>query len=135
MDNPVIAEYAQMTSFQNQWLIARGKARPKTKAQMKKAATVDQKLAEKLEKACKMAWSKNQPLNKRRLAISNSNVSEISIFKDILSDPLIGNPYNLVPSQEKRMKPTFSDALVAIRLKNIRKKKAKDQALTKGLNL
>lgn len=31
MDNPVIAEDTQMTSLQDQWFIARGKASPETK--------------------------------------------------------------------------------------------------------
>lgn len=57
-------------------------------------ATTKKKLVEKLEKICKKAWSKSQMLNMRRLAISNSNTSEIGIFKNILSDPLIGNPDN-----------------------------------------
>lgn len=36
----------------------------------------------------------------RRLALSNSNISNISIFKDVLSDSPIGNPDNQVPNHK-----------------------------------
>ena len=81
------------------------------------------------------AWSKNQSLSMRRLAISNSNISEIDIFKNILSDLSTGNPDNLAPGHEERTEPTLPDVLVAERLKNVGKKKAKGQALTKRLSL
>lgn len=54
-------------------------------------AIVKKKPLEKLGKVYKKAWSKNLSLNMRRLALNNSNVSKISIFKNILSDLLIGN--------------------------------------------
>ena len=123
MNNPVIIEDAQMTGFQDYWLIARSKAPLETKAQIKKAATAEQKLTEKREKAYKKAWSKNQSLNMRRLAISNSNVNKIGTFKDILSDPPIKNSDNLIPDHKKYTEAIFSDTLVAVRLKNIGKKR------------
>lgn len=47
MDDFLVAEKAQIISFRDQWLIARGKATPETKAQVKKAANADKKLVEK----------------------------------------------------------------------------------------
>lgn len=71
----------------------------------------------------------------RRLAIGNNNMSEIDTFKDIFSDLLICNQDNQVPGHKKYMEPTLSEALIAAKLKNIGKKKAKGQAFTKRLSL
>ncbi len=71
----------------------------------------------------------------RKLAISNSNVSEICTFKVVLLDPLTGNSDNQVPDHEKYTKLTLPKAFVTIRLKNVEKKKAKGQAITKRLSL
>lgn len=56
---------------------------------MKKAATIKKKLIEKIDKVLEKVWSKNQFLNMRRLALSNT--SEIGNFKEVLSDPPINN--------------------------------------------
>lgn len=71
----------------------------------------------------------------KRLALGNTNVGKIGTFKDISPDLLISNPDNQVPSHKKRINPTFLEALAIVRLKNVGKKKAKSQALTKYLNL
>ena len=65
----------------------------------------------------------------RRLAISNSNVSEIGIFKDILSDPPKRNPDNPTPGHEERTEPTLPNVFVAARLKNFGKKRQKAKLL------
>lgn len=125
-----------MTDLYDQWLVAKSKARLKTKAQMKKAATVEKKLAEKLEKAREKAWSKNQSLNMRRLALSNSNAGKISTFKDVLSDPLIGNLDDHAASHKERTELTLLETLAAAKFKNVEKNKnEKSQALTKRLSL
>ena len=87
MDDPIIAQNAQIIAFWDQWLIARDKATSETKAQMKKATKVEKKKAEKEDKARKKTWSKNRSLNIRRLALNNNQVIEVGTFRDILSDP------------------------------------------------
>lgn len=54
---------------------------------MKKAADAEKKKTEKESKVHKKVWSKNQLLDIRRLALNNSQVVEVDIFKNILSDP------------------------------------------------
>ena len=87
MDDPIVAQNAQMTALRDQWLIARGKATPETKARMKKAADVEKKKAEKEDKAREKTRSKNQSLDIRRLALNNSQAIEVGTFREILSDP------------------------------------------------
>lgn len=87
MDDPIIAQDAQMTALRDQWLTARGKATPETKARIKKAADAEKKKAEKEDKACKKTRSKNQFLDIRRLALNNSQAIEVGTFREILSDP------------------------------------------------
>lgn len=86
---------------------------------MKKAASAEKKLAEKVEKAREKSRSKNQSLEMRKLALKN-NASEIGTFKDILSNPPTGDPDE----------PTPPKALAAARLKTVGTKKAKGQTLT-----
>lgn len=57
-------------------------------------------------------------------------MSEIGTFKDVLSDPLISNPDNQAPGHKKRTEPILPEALITVKLNNIRKKKVKGQALT-----
>lgn len=135
IDNPVIAEDAQITGLQDQWLVKRDKATLKTKVRMKKVAITEKKLAEKLEKAHEKARSKNQSLNIRKLAINNNNAGEVDTFKDVLSGPLISNPDDQMHSHEEYTEPIFLEALAIAKLKNVEKKKAKNQALTKRLSL
>lgn len=87
---------------------------------MKKAATAEKKLAEKVEKAREKSRSKNQSLEMKKLALKNNNASEIGTFKDILLDPPTGDPDE----------PTPPKALAAARLKTVGTKKAKGQTLT-----
>lgn len=56
---------------------------------MKKVANVDKKKAKKEDKVSKKVRSKNQSQNIKRLALNSSQVMEIGIFKEILSDLLI----------------------------------------------
>lgn len=81
IDDLIVVQNIQMTVFQDQWLIAWGKATPETKTQMKKVANAGKKKAEKEDKIYKKAWSQNQSLDIRRLALNNSQAINVDIFK------------------------------------------------------
>lgn len=88
MDDPILAEEAQMTELRDKLLIGQEKAIPETKALMKKAAAAEKKMVEKQEKA----KAKNQTLEIRQLALINRQAEErLGSFKDILSDSPTGD--------------------------------------------
>lgn len=132
------AKEAQIVALRDQWLVARGKAGPKTKARIKKVVAAEKKLLEKQEKARKKARSKNPSIGIRRLALSNSHAVEFGTFKDVLSDPATAPPDNkTLFSQELLGAPSNSpptDTLTVTRLQNSEKKKAKGQMISERLN-
>lgn len=152
MDDPLVAEKARITALRDHWLIACGKPTPKTKARIKKAADAEKKLVEKQDKVRKKARAKNQTMDIRRLALSNSRTMEIGVFKEILSDPLTRSvPQDaesshahtrttLSPSNElnQRLSPNSSnnpvDVLTSARLSINQKKKATQLTLVDRLN-
>lgn len=88
MDDSLVAKEAHITVLRDHWLIPHGNPTPETKARIKKAADAKKKLVEKQDKVCKKARAKNQIMDIKRLALSNSWTMEIGAFKEILSDPL-----------------------------------------------
>lgn len=138
MDDPLVAEEAQMISLQDQWLIARGKATPEVKARVKKAAEAEKKLVEKQNKTREQARAKsqNQSLSIRMLALSNSRGAvEVGTFKDILSDPPTGDDpqppdENSTPAQESPTAKTLRAANSSL----LKKKKAKGKPAVDRLN-
>ena len=152
MDDPLVAKEARITALRDHWLIARGKPTPETKAQIKKAADAEKKLVEKLDKVRKKARAKNQTMDIRRLALSNSRTMEIGAFIEILSDPQTrSEPQDaesshahtcttLSPSNEpnQRLSPNSSknpvDVLTSARLSINQKKKATQLTLVDRLN-
>ena len=111
MDNPLVAEEARITALRDQWLIARGKATPATKARMKKAADAEKRLAERQDKAHEKAKAKNQTKDIRRLAMSNSQAMEVGALKEILSDPVTGpEPQDVAATNPASF---YSDAVFA----------------------
>lgn len=89
MDDPKVAEEARLITLRDEWLIARGKPTPETKARIKRAAEAEKKKAEKENKAREKAKGKSQAMDIRRLAIINSR-RVVGAFKEILSDPSTG---------------------------------------------
>lgn len=140
MDDPILAEEARMTELRDKWLIGRGKATPETKARMKKAAAAEKKMVEKQEKA----KAKNQTLEIRRLALINRQAeARLGSFKDILSDPPMGDepsqPSNAQPSNdqgsaEDSQPPPTGTPHITARLKNVQKKKATNRLLSDRVN-
>lgn len=53
---------------------------------------VEKNLGEKQKKILEKAQSKNQLISIKRLNLHNSNTSKIGTFKNIFSDPSMGNP-------------------------------------------
>lgn len=94
-------------------------------------------MLEKQEKARKKAQNKNTSIGIRRLALSNSYAVELGTFKNVLSDPATAPPDDETPSsQELPSAPSNSpptDALIAARLQNSKKKKAKGQTISERL--
>lgn len=80
MDNPKVAEAAYLTTLRDKWLIACGKPTPETKAWIKKAVSKKKKV-EKEHKAWEKAKGKNQAIDIRKLAISNSQ-RVVGAFKE-----------------------------------------------------
>ena len=72
MDDPLVAEEARITALRDQWLVAWGKVTPATKAQMKKVADAEKRLAKRQDKGHEKAKAKNRTKDIRRLVMSNS---------------------------------------------------------------
>lgn len=89
MDDPKVAEKVHLTTLRDEWLIAREKPTPETKARMKKTAKAEKKKAEKESKIREKAKKKSQAMDIGRLVISNS-WKVIEAFKEILSNPPTG---------------------------------------------
>lgn len=100
---------------------------------MKKAADAEKKKVEKEDKACKKTRSKNQSLDIKRLALNNSQAIEVGTFREIFSDP----PTALDEPRGNTGEPSTPTAPLEALLTGKRpfsdKKKAKSQALARGL--
>ena len=145
MDDPKVAEKVRLIVLRDEWLIARGKPTPKTKARMKKAAKAEKQEAEKKSKTREKAKKKGQAMNIRRLAIINSR-KVVGAFKEILSDPPTGpktlntvpdlpgpvvsnNAIPNIPGPEPTISPPNGLLGTNARLSNSQKKKTTQQTL------
>lgn len=71
MDNPEIAQAAQMTTLRDNWLIEIGRHTLQVKACLKKAAEAEKKEKARQEKAYEKAREKSQLQDIRRIALAN----------------------------------------------------------------
>lgn len=86
MDDPTVAEAAELTALRDNWLIKIGKPSPATKLRIKQAADQAKKEKKQADKRHEKAREKAQANDIRRLAIENRQI-EVGAFRAILSDP------------------------------------------------
>lgn len=81
MDDSLVAKEVRITVLRDYSLILCGNPTPETKARIKKAADAKKKLVEKQDKICKKARAKNQIMDIKTLALSNSGPWKLGHLK------------------------------------------------------